>query len=417
VLAFSLKDRGAVFAAGRHPSLVMWLDPELGALTTSTAFATRLPDWVPPLADAHAVTEARAAPWTPLDAGWLAAHRETPDDQPGEADYDGLGVAFPHRARSAKSERGTPAGDELLFALARAAAAATSADAPTQPVMLSISLSSNDYIEHAYGPNSWEAWDELLRLDAGIGALLAALDRLVGPDGYAVMLTGDHGSNPLPEVTAAIASSRWCRAGARDPWQRPCAAGSRLRAPEVAALLEAAAREALGPKAGTGPLVAGVVEPLVYLTERGRALPAASRARLRKAGLAALRAKFAVADLVDLRAEKGPCPDLRDESIPALVCRSVRPQGPGDFYVVPLPGTFFDPGVVPGRGTSHGSPYLYDRAVPLLVRAPGRVPAGVTRDQPVAFTAFARTAAALLGVPPPAAAARGEDLTASTASR
>ena len=67
--------------------------------------------------------------------------------------------------------------------------------------------------------------------------------------------------------------------------------------------------------------------------------------------------------------------------------------------------------LAPGAGTSHGSPYLYDRAVPLLVRAPGRVKAGVVRTRPVAFMAFARTAAALLDIPPPAAAAPGEDLT------
>jgi arylsulfatase A-like enzyme len=79
--------------------------------------------------------------------------------------------------------------------------------------------------------------------------------------------------------------------------------------------------------------------------------------------------------------------------------------------VVPRPGTFFDVGYAPGHGTSHGSPYLYDRAVPLLVRAPGRVPAGATRDSPVAAAAFARTAAALLGVPPPKAARAAADLT------
>jgi hypothetical protein len=34
------------------------------------------------------------------------------------------------------------------------------------------------------------------------------------------------------------------------------------------------------------------------------------------------------------------------------------------------------------------------------------------RDEPLAFTAFARTAASLLGVRAPAAAGEGEDLTA-----
>jgi arylsulfatase A-like enzyme len=80
--------------------------------------------------------------------------------------------------------------------------------------------------------------------------------------------------------------------------------------------------------------------------------------------------------------------------------------------VVPKPGAFFDTMYVPGHGTSHGTPYLYDRAVPLLVRAPGRVAAGAVVREPLPFSSFAHTAATLLGVPPPAGALPGADLTA-----
>ncbi len=40
VYSFSLKDRGALFGAGRRPKVVLWLDTEGGTLVTSTAFAT-----------------------------------------------------------------------------------------------------------------------------------------------------------------------------------------------------------------------------------------------------------------------------------------------------------------------------------------------------------------------------------------
>jgi hypothetical protein len=53
---------------------------------------------------------------------------------------------------------------------------------------------------------------------------------------------------------------------------------------------------------------------------------------------------------------------------------------------------------VPGRGASHGSPYRFDRAVPLFVRAPGAVEAGRRVDEPVPFTRFRETVAALLGI-------------------
>ena len=88
------------------------------------------------------------------------------------------------------------------------------------------------------------------------------------------------------------------------------------------------------------------------------------------------RAAATIAAVIDIRTAPETCPPPADESLPALTCRSVRRDQAGDFYLVPAPGTFFDPDLAVGRGTNHGSPYLYDRAVPLVVRAPGRVPAG-----------------------------------------
>jgi hypothetical protein len=120
-----------------------------------------------------------------------------------------------------------------------------------------------------------------------------------------------------------------------------------------------------------------------------------------------------VAQVIDVRAAPETCPPPSDESLPALTCRSIRRDQAGDFYMVPALGAFFVPELAVGRGTSHGSPYLYDRAVPLVVRAPGRVPAGAVRAAPTSYAAFTRTAAALLGIPEPAglAGSAAPDLT------
>jgi arylsulfatase A-like enzyme len=255
-------------------------------------------------------------------------------------------------------------------------------------VLIAVSLSSHDYVNHVFGPGSWESWDELRRLDRGLAELFAALDALVGPAGYAVMLTGDHGSNPLPEVSRS-GKATWCRTSGRaDYWQRACGRGSRLVAGDIARQLDEA-RE----------LVAGVIDPFVYLTDRGRALPPAEREALRKKVEALFARSGDIVQVVDVRAAPAKCPPPSDESLTALICRSVRVDQAGDFYLVAAPGAFFDPDLAAGGGTNHGSPYLYDRAVPLLVRAPGRVPPGSTRATPTSYAAFARTAASLLGIP------------------
>ena len=421
VFSFSLKDRGALFAGGRRPTLALWFDPGEEAFVSSTAFTDALPDWVTPVGGARAVRAAWAASWGLLDAGWVAAHATTADDQAGEGNYAGLARTFPHTIGSAKALRATPIGDELLFALARAALA-HAAPAP-HPTLLALSLSSNDYIGHIYGPDSWEAWDELLRLDQGLGRLLAFLDGAVGSDGYAVMLTADHGIGALPELQGA-ARERACRRtappdDARDQSApRPaCAAGQRIQQEQVAETLEQTARRLLGGEPGGGRWIAGVADPWVFFTARAANLDGAARARLTQAAAAAL-AGSGIVQVVDARAPAAPCPAAGEESIAALVCRSLPPRptaGGPDLYLVAGRGSFFDARYTPGQGVHHGSPYLYDRAVPLLVRAPGRVAAGRVRDTPVAFTAFARTAASLLGIPPPAAAGEGEDLTASAA--
>ena len=403
VYSFSLKDRGALFGAGRHPRVVLWLDTEGGTLVTSTAFANTVPAWAAPFADQAAVARAFAQPWEPMDAGWLAAQSSTRDDQEGEGDYLGMGITFPHRATSAKAMRATPGGDRLLLELAHAAATNAAQTAAGRPVWIALSLSSHDYVNHVFGPGSWESWDELRRLDRGLAELFAGLDALVGPAGYAVMLVGDHGSSPLPEISRAGKAS-WCRRGAGgDYWQRPCGRGSRLDSGDIARRLDE-----------SKTLVAGVVDPFVYLTERGRALAAGDRTALQHR-IEALFPGGDLAQVVDVRAAPATCPPPSDDSLPALTCRSIRRDQAGDFYLVQAPGTSFDPDLAVGRGTNHGSPYLYDRAVPLLVRAPGRVPAGATRTAPTSFIAFARTAASLLGIPelPAFADSDAPDLTSS----
>jgi hypothetical protein len=53
-----------------------------------------------------------------------------------------------------------------------------------------------------------------------------------------------------------------------------------------------------------------------------------------------------------------------------------------------------------GKGTSHGSPYLFDREVPLFVRTADRSGAGTVISERVEFTAYSAIKASLLGLDP-----------------
>ena len=329
----------------------------------------------------------------------------------------GLGVSFPHPIGSAKALRATPLGDRLLFGVAEAAVNAARAN--DRPTLLALSLSAHDYIAHVFGPHSWEAWDELYRLDRALGDFLAFLDRSVGPAGYAVILTADHGSLALPELSEN-AGDPWCAAvqragGGEDRWQRSCVRRHRILPRELLPELEKAANGVLG--RGRPPeekWIAGLAEPYLYLSLKGRTLAAPERTRLIHALTSVLR-PAGVYQVIDARQSAGPCSHDGDE--PAdLVCRGTRSDGDGDLYLLVERGAFFDPALAVGKGSSHGSPYLYDRAVPLLVRAPGRVQPGQVATAPQSFATFAKTLASLLGIHAPASDWGGEDLTAGASA-
>jgi arylsulfatase A-like enzyme len=63
---------------------------------------------------------------------------------------------------------------------------------------LAISLSSSDYIGHAFGPNSIEAEDGFLRMDKDLGDFLSYLDDKIGAGKYLVFLSADHGAAHVP---------------------------------------------------------------------------------------------------------------------------------------------------------------------------------------------------------------------------
>ena len=98
VYSFSLKDRGALFGAGRHPKLALWLDTEGGTLVTSTAFATSVPAWAAPFADAAAVARAFAPAVGAAGRGLAGGERRRrATTRTARATTWGMGIVFPHQ--------------------------------------------------------------------------------------------------------------------------------------------------------------------------------------------------------------------------------------------------------------------------------------------------------------------------------
>jgi predicted AlkP superfamily pyrophosphatase or phosphodiesterase len=402
IVSVSVKDRGAILPAGKHPSHVLWFEAAHDSFVTSTAFSDTYPSWAVGVGDAKAVAAARAKPWELTDASWVKSHSVTPDNQAGEGDLDGMGTTFPHVAKTAAAFRATPASDAMIARLGLAAIEAEYD--PAKPTLLLLSFSASDIIGHLFGPDSWEAWDQLRKLDATLASLFDALEKRHGGP-VSILLAADHGNISLPEIPPARAGVS-CPPAPPDPLERPCTPGTRMGTTSTRDELVAAAKAALG----AGRWIAGFADNYAYLTPAARSLPADRRALLDVAVRTTLAKHSSISEVLDVRVLATQCPKALasargvpdrarlGESVLTLVCRSwAEHLGAGDYFVVPGPGSFFDSEIVLGKGTSHGTPYAYDRTVSMLARGPG-IEAGAVIADPVDFSFYAALEAALVGL-------------------
>jgi len=384
VVAISAKDRGALFAAGTSANAAVWFDSAAMRFVTSTNYSSALPKFVNEAAPPDVVRERARQPWELLDRRWVESHALSGDDQAGETDLEGYGTTFPHRAdlaaRPGEAFRADPASDELLLELALAALDAAPARSPK---FIAVSLSASDAIGHLFGPDSWEAWDNLRRIDAALSKFFAGLDRRFGSSGWFAALAADHGVVPLPEI--GIVKDRPACGAARGIG--PCSPSRRLPSAPILTEARAAADLVLGP----GNWVSGFLPPYLWLTHEALSLPKQKLSSLLEAMRRRLERLEGIREVFDVSTLPAACPDARDDSIFALVCRSVVPGVSGQLYVVTTQGTFFGSDSQPPSGTNHGSPYLYDRSIPVLLRAPGRVTAGAVVSRTRDFSIFFRT--------------------------
>lgn len=201
VLSVSRKDRAAILPIGRSKQAVFWYAPN-GSFTTSTYYASSLPDWVNAF-------NARKLPASFAGRAWQLLLPESaysePDSVPTES--GGIGFLFPH-IESASPDTAArllaefPWMDELTLNFALAGVNSLKLGTGPQTDVLAISLSTTDAVGHRYGPNSREIHDQILRLDRSLGAFLDSLFRIRNQNEVVIALTADHGLTPFPEVHA-----------------------------------------------------------------------------------------------------------------------------------------------------------------------------------------------------------------------
>ncbi|WP_349740665.1 alkaline phosphatase family protein [Roseateles cavernae] len=380
VIGISGKDRGAILPAGHKGQAYMYMS-ESGQFASSTYYMAAHPAWVSGFNAAKPADAFFKKSWTPL-LPESAYARSVPDGQPWQSS-GGNGNQLPAVIGDKHEKPGplfyanivpSPFGDEITLAFARAAIEGEQLGADDKTDILSVSLSSHDYINHAFGPESRLSHDHLLHLDRYLQAFFQYLDAKVGAGNYVAMLTADHGFADTPE---------WAKSQGKD--------ADRINPALTLGWLNAELAKQFGePKLARGYSAAGLLFDERAIKARG----------LKSADVYAAAKKLllqvdGVADVFTLDQMQGS-----DTQTPYLAAmrKSWHPDIAAPLQIVVKPNWLYSSR---GGGSSHGTPYEYDTQVPILAWGPAWVGRGEVKQR-VEVADIAPTLAAILQVPAPA---------------
>lgn len=205
VVSLSYKDRAAILLGGHKANYAFWYDRNVGRMVTSSYYGTSIPAWAKSFNESGWIKKNVPLVWTKLKDEAVYT-KYGPDELEGEEVWNGS-TSFPHRLEENKVINrffSTPWGNTYLLDFARAALKGENLGSGNATDLLCISLSTTDAIGSESGPNSHEMIDNLLRLDLDLGSFLADLELAFGKGKVLFVLGGDHGAMQLPEYLSKV---------------------------------------------------------------------------------------------------------------------------------------------------------------------------------------------------------------------
>jgi len=366
VVSVAGKDRAAVMMGGHKVDELWWWDGK-----TYASYAGRaVPPVVQRTRDAVAALVAQPQAALPLP-GWCKA-LDLPITVAGKVYGQGR---FERAAGDLKAFRASPASDAAVFAMAAGLVQDMKLGTGPQTDIISVGASATDYIGHSLGTQGTEMCIQMDELDRSIGGFLDVLDS-TGVD-YEVVLTADHGAHDMTERQQQRAM----------PMEEHVAPTAQTK--QVAAAIAADLKL-------KGPVLLSA-EGDIYVD---RDLPAPTRAKV----LAEATRRYAAMPQVAaaftrdrIAAQAMPTTPPESWTLLERARASFDPTRSGDLLILlkPRVTTIENPAV--GYVETHGSPWDYDRRVPILFWRKGM--AGFEQPLSVETVDIAPTLAATIRLP------------------
>ena len=360
VIGISIKARGAILPSGHSANAAYWFDDSNGAFVTSTYYMEKLPDWADAFNNRKLPAKYVEHPWEGFETWDFHAKAGAP--------------AFSKLPAS-------PWGNELIEQFAEAALVDENLGKRNATDLITISFSSNDYVGHQVGPNSPEVRDMAIRTDKLLGKLFDLIDKTVGMNNTVVVLSADHG------VASTVKHDQ----------------STHMPGGNVKGNPEEIVQRALAKTFGVDApwLIPGGGETVLYLNwdtvVKARKGPTGDPIEEDDLYRVATSALMASPDLHVARVYNRP--ELENGEVGDFVAQATmngfNSKRSGDLFIV------YEPGYIPGSGTgtTHFSPWAYDRHVPMLLMGPGIKPGRY--DQNVEVNDIAPTLATLLDIQTP----------------
>ncbi|MGC2658285.1 MAG: alkaline phosphatase family protein [Bryobacteraceae bacterium] len=359
VIGVSIKARAAIMPSGHRANAAYWFDDVSGDFVSSTYYMAKLPAWAEAYNNRNEPAIFVKRPWK----GFPKWHFE----------------AAAGSLRAYGKLAASPWGNELIEHFAEQAIDGEQLGQRGVTDLLTVSFSSNDYVGHAVGPDAPEVKDMAVRTDALLADLFRTIDQKVGLANVLVVLSADHGVAPAPSTHEA----------------------KKMPGGYINGDLEGVVNSALDARFGKADwLIHGTGETSLYFNHK--ALDAARTADGKPVDERQVlnAAKQALMETPSLHIARVYTRDQLDSGVTGDLIAQAEMNGynerrSGDLAVV------FEPFYVPGTsGTSHFSPWAYDRHVPILFMGPG-IRSG-RYDMTVAPVDIAPTLATMLDIQTPA---------------
>ena len=326
VFAISLKDRAAILPGGYAANGAYWIDPQTGTWITSTYYRPDLPKWV------QDFNSSRPAKF--WDRDWKDSQGVVLGSTAHRKNGNGSDAGFYEVVGS------TGFGNEYELDFAKELVVYENVGRGPATDLLAISLSPNDNLGHAVGPDTPQMAQMALDLDRQLADFFNFLGHQVGLANVWIALSADHGVSTLPDAV-----------------KKQHIPAANLGASKLEEQINAALTAKFS--SGHPSHYIKLDYPDAWLDQdafgaahvREKDAETAVGEAMKQAGLRDYYTKSQLAE--------GEAPDT------PLGHKYLNSYSPvGSWYVLGVPDFYT---VGPAKGTDHASPYNYDTHVPLAI--------------------------------------------------